>query len=221
MNDLVRASDHQWNIVALFFDTFACSGVPVASAVKSLYQWREDARDAFLQKKLIDLHNGMTAALKDGPEVDKDELIKVHVRNLRNEYGDDHFNEILFNTVEKLNSSYMANLMGKAFVASARGHITSTEYFTITHALLHLTLFDINSIRECENTHLTSLTFDAQQRLLSVGFAHHPLTFGSAPADWNKDLVKKFFKLDRGRDVTQFAETPQDVKDQLIPPLLS
>ncbi|MEM6650915.1 MAG: hypothetical protein AAF603_11765, partial [Pseudomonadota bacterium] len=158
-----NANSDLFTAVSTIFDYIVFNGVPVATAINSISQGCVTLRDQLLVRKLEALFRDL--------EYDEHRVhFSIAIKKLKEDCGEDYFREMLFHTIDQLDSSKMAEILGKAVHAFGRNRISLENFWSISYALKNITYNDIKTIQLCEKVKAFQLEGKTSlQRLSSVG----------------------------------------------------
>ena len=123
--------------VAAGIDAFL-DGDPVATVTKSIASQFSSTRDALFVRKVM-------ALIEEIEKVDS-VLLGQTIQNLKNDVGEDYFNEALFSAIEKSDSVKRTKMYSRLLVLSATNPDAKFRFWEVLNVLQRLLITDFEKV---------------------------------------------------------------------------
>jgi len=123
--------------VTAAIDAFT-GGLPVASVTQNIAKQFSSSRDALFVRKV-------QAVVEEIATLDH-VLMGQAIQNLKDETGEDYFNEALFSAIEKSDSAKRSKMYGRLLVLSAKDPEAKSRFWEILNVLQTLMISDLEHV---------------------------------------------------------------------------
>ena len=113
-------------------------GAPIFSIVQSIIKQVGSVQSNHLVSKV----NGLLEELSAADPV----LLGQTVNNLKDEFGEDYFNEALFNAIEKSDSTIRTRMIGRLLTLSSKDEKAKSNFWEILEVLKTLFMADLENV---------------------------------------------------------------------------
>ena len=147
-------------LIATALDFITAGGLPIWSSALTAGLGTRSVRDKHFQKKL---DAAMSQLMVDFKDIDRVHVLGS-IQELKDELGEEEFNETLFQKIENAESQTKARMIARALTCACINESTKSRFFEIVHIISTLPVSDLkflpNAVKSTVHKQGMSLKFN-------------------------------------------------------------